>query len=74
MIFLENLVPGRYYDVYCFSETHVPADATGADTVAQFGMDPPSILETRTQLLTQGPFFDDLGWSCVSGRPCVWVN
>ncbi|CAK9025396.1 Ultraviolet-B receptor UVR8 [Durusdinium trenchii] len=70
MIFLENLVPGRYYDVYCFSETHVPADATGADTVAQFGMDPPSILETRTQLLTQGPFFDDLGWSCVSGRPC----
>ncbi|CAK9090824.1 unnamed protein product [Durusdinium trenchii] len=68
MIFLENLVPGRYYDVYCFSETHVPADATGADTVAQFGMDPPSILETRTQLLTQGPFFDDLGWSCVSGR------
>eukprot|EP00913_Durusdinium_trenchii_P010848 g10177.t1 len=37
---------------------------------ADFGMDPPSILETRTQLLTQGPFFDDLGWSCVSGRPC----
>lgn len=66
----EELTPGRYYDVYCFSETYVPPSATGADTVAQFGMDPDSILQTRTQLITLGPFFDDLGWSCVSGRPC----
>ena len=70
LIELEELTPGRYYDVYCFSETYVPPSATGADTVAQFGMDPDSILQTRTQLITLGPFFDDLGWSCVSGRPC----
>ena len=70
LVWFEELTPGRYYDVYCFSETYVPPAATGADTVAQFGMDAESILQTRTQLITLGPFFDDLGWSCVSGRPC----
>lgn len=74
LIEIEELTPGRYYDVYCFSETYVPPAATGADTVAQFGMDAESILQTRTQLITLGPFFDDLGWSCVSGRPCNVTN
>lgn len=61
----------------------MPPEATGADTVAQFGMDAGAILETRTRLITMGPYFDDLGealelpfqsdrpgWSCVSGRAC----
>ena len=74
LVWFQELTPGRYYDVYCFSETYVPPAATGADTVAQFGMDSESILQTRTQLITLGPFFDDLGWSCVSGRPCNVTN
>ena len=39
----------------------MPPEATGADTVAQFGMDAGAILETRTRLITLGPYFDDLG-------------
>ena len=70
VIELENLVPGRHYDVYCYSETYVPPSSSGIDTAPRFGMDADAILETRHLLITQGPFFDDLGWFCVSGRPC----
>jgi len=65
-----ELTPGRNYDVYCYSETYLPPSETGVDTAPRFGMDAESILNTRTRFIAEGPFFDDLGWSCVSGYTC----
>lgn len=75
-VFIEmtGKVSGMYYDLYCYSEEKAPAPPPGIAAPPSKGMDADAIFATRTELLMQGPLFDELGWECTSGHNCSIDN
>lgn len=61
---LAPLLPGSYYDVYCYGE----------ELATHLGMSSDSIRTTRADTQTKGPSSSSAGWHCVAGHTCSVEN
>jgi len=68
-----GLATGSLYDIYCYSEEYVPPPPPGSLAADARGMTTFAVKETRITIKTQGPRFNDGGWTCIVGHSCkIW--